>query len=311
MWGKTMKKDLPPGPWTWNGDKFLKDQQGNYRFVYDGTDARAGKNCNAIIFEIPLAFLTPDSATNRIVNTWGESWVLKAAHKVETIPDNPFWHEHPWSLFEAGNLDEELKRYKLVDTDGLPFADAALSEREDNRQLGANNFWLAPTFIKRLAHLGWGFGPSISALGLKTSFNHDNSPVSIHRTYSLVAEAFPRAIKTLFQELNMPDDSWNKKGLDIPLRRPFEIFVPNVCAIDLDTTGTWPYGRRPEDQVATRFLSLFLDMSAELNGKKYHVDTLGDTALWESAPILPKTPPNPLKNDKDFLDHFPYLAEPW
>ena len=25
----------------------------------------------------------------------------------------------------------------------------------------------------------------------------------------------------------------------------------------------------------------------------------------------PKTPPNPLKNDKEFLDHFPYLAEPW
>jgi hypothetical protein len=50
-----------------------------------------------------------------------------------------------------------LKKYTLVDTDGQPFADAALSEREDNRQLGANNFWLAPHFIKRLAHLGYGF----------------------------------------------------------------------------------------------------------------------------------------------------------
>ena len=78
--------------------------------------------------------------------------------------------------------------------------------------------------------------------------------------------------KALFQHLNMPDDTWNPKGLDIPLRRPVEIFVPNVCAIDMDTTGTWPFGRRLEDQVATRFLSMFLDMNAEFNGKKYHVE---------------------------------------
>jgi hypothetical protein len=38
---------------------------------------------------------------------------------------------------------------------------------------------------------------------------------------------------------------------------------------------------------------------------------LNDQALWDGAPIEPKTPPNPLKNDKDFLGHFPYLAEPW
>ena len=177
--------------------------------------------------------------------------------------------------------------------------------------MGANNFWLAPHFVKRLAHLGWGFGPSISALGLKTSFNHDNSPIPIHRTYSTAIEAFPRVAKTLFQSLNMPDSSWNPKGLNIPLRRAFEVFVPNVCAIDMDTTGTWPFGRRLEDQVATRFLSLFLDMEAEFNGKKYHIELLSDQSLWDSAPIEPKTPPNPLKNDKEFLKEFPYLAEPW
>jgi len=186
-----------------------------------------------------------------------------------------------------------------------------LSEREDDRQLGANNFWLGPHFIKRLAHLGWGFGPSISALGLKTSFDHNDSPVSVYKTYDLVATAFPRVAKTLFQRLNMPDSSWNPKGLPIPLRRPFEIFIPNVCAVDMDTNGTWPFGRRLEDQVATRFLAMFLDMEAEWNGKKYHVDLLGDQALWDGAPIVPKTPPNPLKNDKEFLDQFPYLAEPW
>ncbi|HYP28963.1 MAG TPA: hypothetical protein VE262_19780 [Blastocatellia bacterium] len=305
------KRDLPPGPWTWKGDKFRKDENGNYRFVYSGFDCQNGRNINAIILEIPLEFITDSPTRDRVVNTWGESWVLKASSKVETIPDDPFWLENPHALATSVKHDEELDRYKLVDTDGQPFADAALNEREDNRQVGANNFWLAPNFLKRLAHLGWGFGPSISALGLQTSFDHDNSPVSVYKTYALATLAFPRVKKTLFQELNMPDDSWKKNGVDVPLRRPFEIFVPNVCAIDMDTTGTWPFGRRPEDQVATRFLSMFLDMEAELNGKKYHVDLLGDQALWDQAPIEPKTTPNPLKNDKEFLDHFPYLADPW
>jgi hypothetical protein len=310
--GTTPKLDLPPGPWEWKGDRFKKDADGNYRFVYDGSDCRAAQNCNAIIIELPHAFVTPDPAANRLVNAWGESWVLRAAHKVESISDDtPSWIQHPWKALREAELDDELRKYKLVDTDGQPFADAALNERENERQVGANNFWLGPHFLTRVGHLGWGFGPSISALGLKTSFDHGNAPVSVYRTYDSPTAAFPFVKKTLFQKLNMPDDSWNPKGLDIPLRRVFEIFVPNVCAIDMDTTGSWPFGRRLEDQVATRFLSMFLDMSAELNGKKYHLDMLGDPALWESVPIVPKTPPNPLKNDKEFFKEFPYMAEPW
>ena len=309
--GRGMKKDLPPGPLTWEGDRFAKDADGNYRFVYSGEDAQAGLNINALVFEVPMAFLTTSPAQDRVVNCWSESWVLKASSKIETIPDDPLWIEHPRGFLESVRLDDELRRYKLVDTDGQPFADAGLSEREDNRQLGANNFWLAPAFVKRLAHLGWGFGPSITALGLRTSFDHDNSPVSVHKKYHTAVGAFPRAKKTVFQQLNMPDDSWRKNGVDVPLRRPFEIFIPNVCAIDMDTTGTWPFGRRLEDQVATRFLSMFLDMGPTPDGTRNHVETLADQALWDAAPIIPKTPPNPLRNDKDFLPEFPYLAEPW
>jgi uncharacterized protein DUF4331 len=373
--GQGVKLDLPKGPLTWQGNSYHKDADGNYRFVYSGKDAQAGKNVNAIILEMPLFFLTQAPDKDRIVNTWGESWVLKAAHKIETIPDDrapvkgPLPLQYPWLVggvaialgallllrgftrwsrrlagfwihFSVGlvlvvvglaygiivgkfaaqkpelalkesQLDDELKKYKLVDTDGQAFADAALSEREDDRQLGAFNFWLAPHFITRLAHLGWGFGPSISALGLKTSFDHGNSPISVHKTYASPVEAFPRVKKVVLQQLNMPDNSWNKKSLNIPLRRAIEIFIPNVNAIDMDTTGTWPFGRRPEDQVATRFLSLFLDMSAELDGKKYNIEMLGDQNLWNKVKIEPKTPPNPLKNDKPFLKEFPYLAEPW
>jgi hypothetical protein len=315
--GQGVKLDLPKGPLTWNGKSYHKDANDNYRFVYSGKDAQAGKNVNAIILEIPLAFITKSPQTDRIVNAWGESWVLKAAHKVATIPDDrrPFMGRLSGlftGLFSSKTgFEEELGQYKLVDTDGQAFADAALNEREDERQVGGNNFWLAPHFVTRLAHLGWGFGPSIAALGLRTSFDHDNSPISVHRTYDSPILAFPRAKKVIFQELNMPDNKWNKKELNIPLRRSFEIFVPNVNYIDMDTTGTWPYGRRPEDQVATRFLSLFLDMSAELDGKKYNIEMLGDQSLWDKVKIEPKTPPNPLRNDKEFLKQFPYLADPW
>ena len=315
--GQGVKLDLPKGPLTWSGKGYFKDRNGNYRFVYSGKDAQAGQNINAIILEIPLGFITRSPKTDRIVNAWGESWVLKASHKVATIPDDrrPLMERISGSLkglfSSQTGFEAELAQYKLVDTDGQAFADAALNEREDERQVGGNNFWLAPHFVTRLAHLGWGFGPSITALGLRTSFDHDNSPISVHRTYDSPVLAFPRAKKVIFQELNMPDNKWNKMGLNIPLRRSFEIFVPNVNNIDMDTTGTWPFGRRPEDQVATRFLSLFLDMEAEINGKKYNIDMLGDQSLWNHVAIEPKTPPNPLKNDKEFLKQFPYLAEPW
>lgn len=316
--GQGVKKDLPAGPLTWNGNTFLKDGNGNYRFVYSGKDAQAGRNINAIILEIPLTFMTKSPEVDRIVNAWGESWVLKASAKADTIPDEEtFFGGRFWTwlkeLFSSpgSEFDVEMKKYKLVDTDGVPFADAALSEREDSRQLGANNEKLARHFAIRLGHLGWGFGPSISALGLGTCFDHDNSPVSVHKTYSLATEAFPRVKKCLFQKLNMPDDTWNRSGTNISLKRSFEIFIPNVCAIDMDTTGTWPFGRRLEDQVATRFLSIFLDMETGCGGKKCNLETLADQSVLDHAPIEPKTPPNPLKNDKEFLDHFPYLADPW
>lgn len=308
--GFTVKEDLPPGPYTWKGDKFLKDAQGNYRFVYSGKDAQAGFNINAIILEIPLAFLTKSPEKDRIVNAWGESWVLKAAGKIRTEPDN--------RGFSAGMKrnrskahETQLQKYKLVDTDGVPFEDAALSERRDAQQLGAGNVRLGRGFVIRFGHLGWGFGPSVSALGLGTCFDHGGSPVSVYKTYSLASTAFPRSKKCLFQKLNMPDASWNPSGKNIPLKRTFEIFIPNVNAIDMDTNGTWPYGRRPEDQVATRFLSTFLDMKAGCGGKPCHIESLGEQALWDGAAIEPKTPPNPLENDKPFLDHFPYLADPW
>jgi hypothetical protein len=310
--GHGLKLDLPTGPWTWRGSAYKKDAQGNYRFVYSGKDAQAGINVNAIILEVPLAFITKTPQDDRIVNAWGESWVRKASGKVPAIPNNRAnILDRIGSFVGPSEFEDEMALYKLVDTDGQAFADAALNQREDNKQLGANNIRLARQFALRLAHLGWGFGPSIRALGLSSAFDDDGAPVSVHRIDHLATLVFPRVKKVIWQELNMPDNSWNTSGKQTPLRRSFEIFIPNVNAIDMDTNGTWPFGRRLEDQVATRFLSLFLDHSAMLNGKKYNVETLSEQALWDHAKIEPKAPPNPLKNDKDFLKSFPYLADPW
>ncbi len=356
--GDPLKLDLPPGApesMVIQPTAYKKDANGNYRFVYSGRDAQAGININALVFEIPLAFLTTDPSNERIVNAWGESWVLKASDKIDTIPDEPERNLWPWlvpvlllllglfwlvrgthkkgrirglvvivlgigaavlvNFLFAGpeaDLDEQMRQYKIVDTDGVPFEDAALSERLHSRQLGANNLQLVRAFAIRTAHLGWGFGPSIAALGLRSAFDHGDEMIPQHRTYKTAVAAFPRVKRVLFQELRMPDDSWKKTpGVNIPLKRGFEVFIPNVCAIDMDTTGTWPFGRRLEDQVATRFLAVFLDMSQKVNGQPIHVDILGEQALWDAAPIEPKTPPNPLFNDKPFLTEFPYLADPW
>lgn len=310
-WGITAKKDLPKGDLGWKGNKFLKDADGNFRFVYTGMDARHKGDVNAIILELPMKFLTRTPETERIVRTWGESWVLKASAKGKAMPEHSYldWLFKP-ARAAVAPFNDDLKDYKKVDLDGVPFLDAALNERHDDRQL-SNNIKLAEHYVKRFAHLGWGFGPSIDALGLKTCFDHDNSPVSVHKTYDLAIAAFPRAKKCFFQRVNMPDNSWNVKGLDIKPPRTFEIFIPNVASIDMDTNGSWPFGRRLEDQVATRFLSLFLDMESGCGGKPCNVETLGNPDLWAKAPIVPKTPPNPLKNDKPFLTQFPYLADPW
>ncbi|MGB7933362.1 MAG: hypothetical protein WCH04_14240, partial [Gammaproteobacteria bacterium] len=215
--GQGVKEDFPEDSPAWNGKKFLKDENGNFRFVYSGKDAQAGKNVNAIILEIPLKFISKIPETERIVRTWGESWVLKASGKIAAMPDdkwysifNHFFGRLRTSVFPSSEsgFNSDIANYKHVDTDGVPFLDAALNEREDERQF-ANNIKLARHYVIRFAHLGWGFGPSISALGIGTCFDHDNSPVSVYKTYNLATEAFPRVKKCFFQRVNMPDNSWN------------------------------------------------------------------------------------------------------
>ncbi|MFH0351173.1 MAG: hypothetical protein ACHBMF_04470 [Chromatiales bacterium] len=51
-------------------NKFLKDANGNFRFVYSGTDAQAGRNVNTIVREMPLKLIT--KTPEKEIRTWGE-----------------------------------------------------------------------------------------------------------------------------------------------------------------------------------------------------------------------------------------------
>jgi len=137
-WGIQRKRDLPAEPMRWSGDRFARDADGNYRLVYSGVDAQAGINVNCVVLEIPLGYLSSASEQERVVDVWAESWVRKAANKVELIPDDPLWAEQPFAFLHRGDVDDDpqLRDFKRVDTTAQPFADAALNERVDSRQVG-------------------------------------------------------------------------------------------------------------------------------------------------------------------------------
>lgn len=301
------KPPLPKAGLSWSGNAYQKDANGNYRFTYTGADAQKGINVNMIVVEMPLAYITKDPKNERIVNVWAESWVLKAANRLPAIPNGSGSNTRPKA--RQNQFNAQLAKYKRVDTAGIPLADTFLSLSEDDRQLGADNVSLATWFVRRFAHLGWGFAPSLAAMGLPTCFDLGNVTVSKVVNYVDPITAFIPEGKCLFQELRMPP-GWNPRNKAVPLKRPYEIIIPNVNAVDMDTTGTWPYGLRPDDQAATRYIAFFLDHTKNCGPKPCNLDSLNDAALMRTLPIEPKTPPNPLHNDKPFLQAFPYFAEP-
>lgn len=219
-WGRGVKRELPSGPLIWNGNRFKKDPNGNFRFVYSGKDARAGQNCNAIILELPVAFLTDRPGEHRIVNAWGESWVLKASSKVETIPDDPLWIEHPHVLLNAFTLDDELTKIQ-AGRHGRSGFRRRRAERTRGRPSARREQFLAGTAFHQ-APRSPRMGVRPVDHGAEASLCLRSRQFAGFHTSNLQAcrRRLPARKKILFQELNMSDDSWNRKGLQIPLRRP-------------------------------------------------------------------------------------------
>ena len=79
----------------------------------------------------------------------------------------------------------------------------------------------------------------------------------------------------------------------------------------MDTTGTLavrPAARGPGRDALPLAVPRH---TAEVGGRQINIESLNDPALCAAAPVTPKAPPNPLRNDVEFLAEFPYLAPPW
>ena len=177
--GQGVKHDLPPGPLTWNGDQFHKDADGNFRFVYSGKDAQAGKNVNAIILEFPLAFLTesPDDRPDR--QRLGRELGAQGGQQGRDDPRPPAaGSSSPSRCFDAIRLDDELKRYKLVDTDGQPFADAG-AQRARGQPPARRQQLLAGA---RTSSSGWRTSAGASARRSRRSGCRRRSTTTIRRS---------------------------------------------------------------------------------------------------------------------------------
>jgi len=291
--------------------------------VYTGRDDRAGYNVNAIAVEIPLKLITDDSPQNRIVHLWGDS------HRKTLDADRNEKTTNLINRIEKAVLvkDGKVPGYELIDTLGLPFVDTVLGERKLEFNSGAANSGLQLGYVNKLIQLGYGFGPTLERLGFETCFGLKNSFDKNPQNKSAALLDFtldtPRALKCLLMSLRMPNDEWKNVSKDSSKLHPpivATLFHPNTLKVDMDTNGTFPFGRRPEDQVASRFTSLFLNHKdgycATAEGKKpCHVDSLQE-GKHGYVTVNGKDrsfgfPINPKFNDKPFKKEFPYLAEPW
>lgn len=276
--------------------------------IYTGEDSRAKYNVNAIALQIPVALIAKDASTQRIIRVWGDGNRVKASRRYAFGP------REGGHVFRTGNPAD----YVRMDTLGIPFVDTVLGEREERFNTGANNLLLQDDYVRRFAHLGWGFGPSLVAMGLDTCFSfhpplpkpfsllgNANRPVNLRYDYTVAAAS--RVAGCLLQSVKMPPGlKWQRTGVNVSPPMVASLFHPNTLMVDLDTTGTWPFGRRPEDQVASRFTALFLDMNGKCGGKPCDLDSLQDGTILPGGKGI-----NPVTNDKPFRPGFPYLAEPW
>ena len=191
--GRGMKKDLPPGPLTWEGDRFPKDANGNYRFVYSGEDAQAGRNVNAIVLEVPLALphrRTPSG--DRIVNVLGRELGAQGRQQDRDDPRRPALDRAPAG---AARRRRGSTTSCSATSWSTPSASRSPTPGSASARTTASS---APTTSgwRRTSSSGWrtsagGSGRRSPRSACATSFDHDDSPVSVHKTYAPAADGVP------------------------------------------------------------------------------------------------------------------------
>jgi hypothetical protein len=279
---------------------------GQLQTVYAARDDRAGLNANAIILEIPQVYLTnyEERKEKRQVRIWGEGYRRKAVATTALLN---------WLPKYPATKDAWLR----LDTLGIPFVDTVLGQREERFNTGWKNLVLQDDYVKRLAHLSWAFAPALEQIGYDSCFRYDRglvkfpTKVDVITPKDLLAQV-PHAVNCLTQRMRMADDSWRVNKFE-KIKPPvvLQLFHPNTLVVDLDTTGTWPFGRRPEDQIASRFTSLFLNYNGQCGQKTGNIHRCNVDSL-QAKPNNDRViglPINPEHNDVPFLTEFPYLAD--
>jgi hypothetical protein len=223
--------------------------------------------------------------------------------------------------------DDDFGQYTdVIDGQGIAFSDTILGRRQDTfSEIGPMNTGIDPltAILKNFADLAVAFGRDFEAMGFDTCA--DLSDVDPNRTsedeLSLLT-AYGVVQKCLGQTIRPEQGSLSL--------RPMDVFVPNHLELDFRLVANgeesrWPNGQRPDEQVASIFTALLLDLETGIcedaqagpmfDGVRDNpctVDILqegGPAAYWD-------LPLNPLHNDVEFIRDgsgrlaFPYLPPP-
>ena len=125
-------RPAPPARYTWEGDSFAKDADGNYRFVYSGEDAQAGINVNAIILEVPLS--VPHRAARRrsgSSTSGARAGCARLRRRSRPSRTTRSGRRTRSPCCAAAGWTTSCRRYKLVDTVG-----SAVRRRRPQRARG-------------------------------------------------------------------------------------------------------------------------------------------------------------------------------
>ncbi len=260
----------------------------------------------------------------------------------------------------------DYARLKKVDVLGIPFGDTVLNEMRTDRNLGANNLVLQDDFILRFTYLAESFSGDLENMGFQSCYLPQGVDKGDYRDYQSggrlfklgsskrIAIDFWSSRYCFLQTVRLPEDvKWKTPRSDaagIRMPRVISLFLPNVMTVDLDTTGTWPFGHRPNDQIGGRFNALFLKMGSnpgDCSGQrnlerarknrekisteglkdmeKCHLESLGRPSAANkrfhayknpNAPAFPINPTSHHFKDKDGYDldlpeeDFPFLLPP-
>lgn len=215
---------------------------------------------------------------------------------------------------------------EVIDGQGIAFSDTILGRRQDKfSEIGPKNTGVTTltTILKNFADLAVAFGRDFEAMGFDTCA--DLSGVDVNRT-SAKSLSLLTAYRVVSGCLNQPIRP--EQG-ELTLK-PMDVFVPNHLKMDFrlvadGTESRWPNGQRPDEQVASIFTGLLLDLDggicedeqgADFDGTRDRPCTVeilqdgGPEAYWD-------IPLNPLQNDVEFVRSaatgrlkFPYLPAP-